>query len=383
MEKRKSKRKSPKKKKSLQKKTISENTLDSSRTIDSPSRFLTLLICLVLILAASAVYWHVTRHDFVFLDDDLYVYENRHVQNGLTSDSMIWAFTATDSANWHPLTWLSHMLDFQLYGLNPEGHHLTNVFFHLVNTLLLFLVLKWMTGGLWRSGLVAALFALHPLHVESVAWVSERKDVLSTLFWMLTLWAYFRYVQRPTAKRYLLILLPFALGLMAKPMLVTLPCVLLLLDYWPLERIQLGQASISGTAPGVPAINAHTPKRQAFRLLVEKTLLCHLGRPKSWGSRGDFGGLSFQHTYRQRCACLCELYNQDDLASESGSLLPSSEARFAHVAGCGSWLIVVAHVHCGNPSMAALSISSSRMVLVPWDSGTGHWPGAGGRTGHG
>jgi tetratricopeptide (TPR) repeat protein len=271
VEKRRSKKRSPRKKKSLQTKTISKNTLDSSRTIHFRGHFLTVLVCLVLILATSAVYWHVTGHDFVLIDDDGYVYENRHVQNGLTSGSMIWAFNATDMANWHPLTWLSHMLDFQLYGLNPKGHHLTSVFIHLVNTLLLFLVLKWMTGGLWRSGFVAAFFALHPLHVESVAWVAERKDVLSTLFWMLTIWAYLGYVKRPGVKRYLLILLPFALGLMAKPMLVTLPCVLLLLDYWPLERIQLGQTCICGTAPGVPAINVHTPTRQAFRLLAEKT----------------------------------------------------------------------------------------------------------------
>jgi tetratricopeptide (TPR) repeat protein len=230
-----------------------------------------LLVSLFLVLATLTVYWQVVNHEFVNLDDDKYIIENSHVRQGLSRESVIWAFTATEAANWHPLTWLSHMLDCQLYGLNPKGHHLTNEFFHLVNTLLLFLILKSMTGTLWRSGFVAALFALHPLHVESVAWVAERKDVLSTLFWMLTLWAYLGYVKRPGVKRYLLSLVPFALGLMAKPMLVTLPFVLLLLDYWPLERIQLGQVDISRTAPGPPATNAPTPRRQALLLLVEKT----------------------------------------------------------------------------------------------------------------
>ena len=205
--------------------------LDSSRTSDSRDRFRTLLVCLILVLATFAVYWHVTGHDFVLFDDKLYVYENSHIQNGLTVDSIIWAFTTTHAGFKIPLTWLSLMLDFELYGLDAGGYHLTNLLLHIANVLLLFFILKLMTGGLWRSGFVAALFALHPLHVESVAWVAERKDVLSTLFWMLTLWAYFRYVQRPTVIRYLLILVPFALGLSAKPMLVTLPFVLLLLDY--------------------------------------------------------------------------------------------------------------------------------------------------------
>jgi len=224
-----------------------------------------------LVLATLTVYWQVGNYEFVNLDDDQYIVENSHVQKGLTSESVTWAFTTNHMANWHPLTWLSHMLDFQLYGLNPKGHHLANVVLHLLNTLLLFLVLQRMTGGLWRSGLVAALFALHPLHVESVAWVAERKDVLSTLFWILTLWAYLGYVKRPGVKRYLLTLVPFALGLMAKPMLVTLPFVMLLLDYWPLERIQLGQSFLGHTGQSHPSIIAKKPRTQVFRLLMEKT----------------------------------------------------------------------------------------------------------------
>ena len=181
------------------------------------------LVCLFLIVTTLAVYQQVRNHDFINLDNNLYITENDQVQKGLSRESVVWAFTTTHAANWHPITWLSHMLDFQLYGLNPKGHHLTNVFFHLLNTLLLFFVLQRMTGALWRSGLVAALFALHPLHVESVAWVAERKDVLSTLFWLLTIWAYTWYVERPRLTRYLLTFLTFTLGLMAKPMLITLP----------------------------------------------------------------------------------------------------------------------------------------------------------------
>jgi Flp pilus assembly protein TadD len=226
------------------------------------------LICLILVLTAVTVFWQVRNHEFINLDDSEYVTENRHVQNGLTLNSMIWAFTTTQVANWHPLTWLSHMLDCQLYGLNPKGHHLTNVFLHLLNTLLLFFILQRMTGALWRSGFVAALFALHPLHVESVAWVAERKDVLSTLFWLLTMWGYIWYVERPRLTRYLLTLLAFTLGLMTKPMLVTMPCVLLLLDYWPLKRFQLRQ-------PGgdTPATTGTFEEQGApfLRLLLEKT----------------------------------------------------------------------------------------------------------------
>jgi Flp pilus assembly protein TadD len=233
-------------------------------------QFSILLLCLLLVAAVLAVYWQVWSYDFINLDDPLYVTNNRNVQAGLSRESVVWAFTTTHAANWHPLTWLSHMLDCQLYGLNPKGHHLANVFFHLLNTLLLFLVLQRMTGTLWRSGLVAALFALHPLHVESVAWVAERKDVLSTFFWMLTIWAYSRYVDRPKLARYLLTLLAFTLGLMAKPMLVTLPFVLLLLDYWPLERIQGGQLHTAASAETPLSSRLSKLSLQALRLIWEK-----------------------------------------------------------------------------------------------------------------
>ena len=229
-----------------------------------------LFIGLFLTAATLVVFWQVGNHDFINLDDAVYVTENVHVQRGFSRDSIVWAFTTPHAANYHPLTWLSHMLDVELFGLNPRGHHLTNVFFHLLNTLLLFLALQRMTGALWRSGFVAALFALHPLHVESVAWVAERKDVLSTLFWMLTLWAYIRYVERPKPIRYLLTLLAFALGLMAKPMLVTLPFVLLLLDYWPLGRIHGGQLPALDNGRSQLSPRSQKLERQIFRLLWEK-----------------------------------------------------------------------------------------------------------------
>jgi hypothetical protein len=227
-------------------------------------------IGLFLIVATLLVFGQVRNHDFTNWDDPLYVTENPHVQAGLSPKNLVWAFTTTHASNWHPLVWLSLMLDSELYGLNPGGYHLTNLLLHIANTLLLFLVLRRMTGALWRSGFVAALFALHPLHVESVAWVAERKDVLSTFFWMLTIWAYVRYAERPSPHRYLVGLLGFTLGLMAKPMLVTLPFVLLLLDYWPLGRFQHGQVGGAVDPNHSESINSSRRRLPALFLLWEK-----------------------------------------------------------------------------------------------------------------
>ena len=203
-----------------------------------------LIVCLFLALAVWTVFGQTLHHQFVNFDDDTAVYENPVIKQGLGRGSVAWAFTHTVNANWQPLTTLSHMLDCQLYGLHPAGHHLTNILLHAATAILLFFVLTNMTGTFWRCAFVAAVFAIHPLRVESVAWVSERKDVLSGFFFMLTLWAYVRFVrnkalnpQRSTLN-YILALLFFALGLMSKPMLVTGPFVLLLLDYWPLERMR-------------------------------------------------------------------------------------------------------------------------------------------------
>jgi protein O-mannosyl-transferase len=195
-----------------------------------------LLVCLLLLAATLAVYSQVRQYGFVNFDDPYYVVNNSHVQAGLTAGGVAWAFTTFDTANWFPLTWLSHMADYQLFGLDSGWHHLSNVLLHALAALLLFAAWKRMTGARWPSAFVAFLFALHPLHVESVAWISERKDVLSAFFWFLTLWCYARYVERPGTGRYLAVLTAFCCGLMAKPMAVTLPFVLLLLDIWPLRR---------------------------------------------------------------------------------------------------------------------------------------------------
>ncbi len=201
-------------------------------------------------------------HGFVNLDDNQYVYDNEQVTDGLTWHGVVWAFTSSHSANWHPLTWLSHMLDCQLFHKGAGGHHATSVLLHAAAAVLLLLALLKMTGRLWPSAWVAAVFALHPLRVESVAWVAERKDVLSGVFFMLTLWAYAAYARRPPSWwRYAVVLILFALGLMAKPMLVTLPFVLLLLDYWPLQRL----------APAGPQhVGARAVNEKVSWLLLEK-----------------------------------------------------------------------------------------------------------------
>ncbi len=201
-----------------------------------------LLAGLILASMTLFLYWPVQSFDFVNIDDPLYVVENPHIQRGLSPDGLRWAFGTLYSGSWHPLTWLSHMLDWEIYRSNAGRHHWTNVQIHLAGVLLLFWVLKAMTGMLWGSALAAALFAIHPLHVESVAWVSERKDVLSGLLWFSTMGTYAWYVKSPGWGRYALVVLSFMLGLMTKPMLVTLPLVLLLLDGWPLAR---GSAAVT------------------------------------------------------------------------------------------------------------------------------------------
>ncbi len=195
-------------------------------------------ICAGLALLTIAVYGQVFRFEFVHFDDSAYVTGNPQVQAGLSWTGIVWAFTTDHACNWHPLTWLSLMTDVQLFGVNAGGHHIVNALFHLANTLLLFLVLRAMTRADWPSAFVAAMFAVHPLHAESVAWVSERKDVLSTFFWLLAMAAYARYVRRPGVARYAVVASMLAVGLLAKPMLVTLPAVLLLMDYWPLRRME-------------------------------------------------------------------------------------------------------------------------------------------------
>jgi Tfp pilus assembly protein PilF len=225
------------------------------------------LIYLVLALVTMALFLPSVKHDFVNYDDQGYVTQNLHVQSGLTWDGVVWAFKSGEDSNWHPLTWLSLMLDYQIFGLKPGGYHFANVLLHTANTLLVFGVLLRMTGAVWRSAIVAALFGWHPMHVESVAWVAERKDVLCAFFWLLTMWAYTAYVKKPGTKNYLLSLLCFTLALLSKPMAVTLPFVLLLLDYWPLQRISNFKFQISNDTGDA----ARAQKGISFmRLLREK-----------------------------------------------------------------------------------------------------------------
>jgi protein O-mannosyl-transferase len=223
------------------------------------------ILCLLLVVATLAVYNPVNRHPFVNYDDDRYVTENPHVHNGLSPDTVAWAFTATEQGNWHPLTWLSHALDYQLFHQNPTGHHFTSLLIHAANAVLLFLFLIYATRRVGPSLFVAALFALHPMNVESVAWVAERKNVLCTFFFFAALAAYCWYARKPDWRRYLAFAGLFALGLMSKPMVITLPFVLLLLDYWPLGRIQGGP---TGALP--------IPQTPLSNLLVEKLPLLAL-----------------------------------------------------------------------------------------------------------
>ncbi len=225
-------------------------------------RWIAVWICVGLASLTWGVFSQTLSYDFVNYDDPTYVYQNSRIISGFTLPNVVWAFTHVHAQNWHPLTTITHMLDCQFHGLKAGWHHFTNVLLHIIAVVLLFLALQRMTDELWRSAFVAAVFAVHPLHVESVAWVAERKDVLSAVFFMLTLLAYFRYARAPSTGRYVIVALSFALGLLSKPMLVTLPFVLVLLDYWPLGRMNSKQSSAT---------------RQLLQAIIEKIpliLLC-------------------------------------------------------------------------------------------------------------
>lgn len=260
------------------------------------------LICLGLALATAGLYWPVTHHDFINVDDPRFVTENQHVLAGVTWPGICWAFQSVYTEAWQPVTWFSHMLDCQMYGVKAGGHHFTSLLFHVANTLLLFLWLNQLTKAIGRSAFVAALFAWHPLHVESVAWVCERKDVLGALFWLLALLAYTRYVRKPRVSAYLLVLILFALGLMSKPTVITLPCVLLLLDFWPFNRlgVKFMPGAKGNDAPGTASFIGRASLRKAVLLIGEKLpfFLLALGisavaifAQKAGGSLASIGGL--------------------------------------------------------------------------------------------
>ena len=219
-----------------------------------------LIVYLVLAVVTLAVFLQVNNYDFINFDDMLYVTRNHAIQYGITLNGFLWAFSTRYVDLWNPLVWLSFMFDYQLHGLNPGGYHLTNVILHVMSVLLLFWLFNRMTGAIWKSAFVAALFALHPLHVESVAWIAERKDVLSAFFWMLTLCLYVYYTEKPVIKRYLLVLLSFVCALMSKPIVVTLPLIMILMDYWPLNRLQ--SRKIVTSMPEVVSVSANEGKKK-------------------------------------------------------------------------------------------------------------------------
>ena len=219
-----------------------------------------LIVYIVLAVVTLAVFWQVNQYDFISYDDNVYVTQNSHIKSGITLEGFLWAFSTRYADIWNPLVWLSFMSDYQLYGLSAGGYHLTNVILHLMSTLLLFWLFHRMTRAIWRSAFVAVLFAIHPLHVESVAWVSERKDVLSGFFWMLTLCLYVYYTEKPVLRRYLLALFCFSCALMSKPMVITLPIVLILLDYWPLDRLQSRKILI--TMPEITPVSTNKGKKK-------------------------------------------------------------------------------------------------------------------------
>jgi Flp pilus assembly protein TadD len=246
-------------------KMASQPKLASAPVTSSSHR--NLILCLLLVTCTLVIYNSVNQNGFVNYDDDVYVTANRHVQAGLHWSTIRWAFTTFDAANWHPLTWISHAFDYQLFKLNPAGHHYTNVLLHSANVVLLFLLLVEATQRTWPSLIATAIFAVHPLNVESVAWAAERKNVLSMLFLLLALWAYQRYASKPSIARYGAVFSLFACGLMAKPQVITLPFLLLLWDYWPLQRLQFGSRQ-SG------AVGNHT--RSLGWLILEKVPLLAL-----------------------------------------------------------------------------------------------------------
>ncbi len=253
---------------------------------------LTVFVCLVLALGTALLYWPSASFDFIHFDDPEYVVSNPHLKGGLSWRGLGWCFQAGYAGNWHPLTWMSHMLDCQCFGLKPGGPHAVNFLLHAANSVLLFLLLQRMTAALWRSAMVAALFAWHPLHVESVAWIAERKDVLSTLFWLLTIWAYCNYVKNHGVARYFLALLLFILGLMAKPMVVTLPFVLLLLDWWPLGRFHSKPASPKLAGDAIKSPQHILLEKLPFMLLAAGSCVLTVVAQRRGRAIASFEGLS-------------------------------------------------------------------------------------------
>ncbi|MGB3399547.1 MAG: tetratricopeptide repeat protein [Candidatus Deferrimicrobiaceae bacterium] len=319
------------------------------------------LVACLLVAATLVVYGQIGRHGFLHYDDDQYVTENPVVRSGLTVQGVAWALTTTHFSYWHPLTWISHMTDVEVFGLDARAHHFVSLSFHAANAVLLFMILFRMTGALWQSGFVAALFALHPLHVESVAWLAERKDLLSTFFWLLAIGAYLRYVRRPGVAQYLVVLLLFMLGLMAKPMVVTLPVTLLLLDYWPLQRL-----SRDASPPDSPG-NELSARRSGPHILGEKipfvllSVACGVITLLSPGVQGASSSLE---------RLPLNIRGANALVAAAGylgkTIWPSSLAVYYphHEGALASWKIAGAAALVGGITILVLRMARRRPYLV-------------------
>jgi tetratricopeptide (TPR) repeat protein len=385
-------------------------------------------VLLLLVALTLGAFWRVSLCDFVNYDDNDYVTANPVVQKGLTVKGLAWAFGQLhgEKTYWHPLTWFSHMLDCQLFGLKAGAHHVINLFLHTLNVALLFLVLKRMTGWLWRGALVAAFWAVHPLQVDTVAWISERKNLLSTLFWLLSMGAYVRYAEKPKVSRYLLVLLGMALGLMCKPVLVTLPCALLLLDVWPLRRfrfarslgIERGTGNAERGMGGPPSSACRIPISSFGRLITEKLLLLALAGVSSWitvhsheglnitqASTGLPLGLRFANAFVSYLRYLKKVFWPDDLAvlyphpgMWPGDTVLGSVLLLLLITGlvlwgtrCAPYLLVgwLWFIGVLVPSIGILQIGTQAMadrfvyqpligllILIVWAAAdwAGHWP---------
>jgi protein O-mannosyl-transferase len=329
-------------------------------------------LSLVLLVATVALYYPVIHHPFTNVDDQGYVYENLHVQDGLTWNTFTWAMRTFDDSNWHPLTWFSHALDCQLFGIDPAGHHAMNMAWHAVDAVLLFWILLLATGFVGRSFMVAALFAVHPINVESVAWMAERKTILSTFFFLLALGAYRWYARRPDNARYFTVAALFVLGLMAKPQIITLPFVFLLWDYWPLRRMFADSPSSSGDeTPG-----AAFPSRTFHELIREKVplfVIClasalitmkaqHVGRPGEWPYSG---WIRIGNAIVAYVRYLGKALWPSNLAIMY--LHPGNNLGFWKVATAALLLLLIA-----GAAWKTISLSSGRMVLVLRDAGPNH-----------
>jgi len=322
-----------------------------------------LFICFVLTLVTAGIYFPVHRYDFVKYDDADYVVDNVHVRAGLTFNSAKWAFSTGHSGNWHPLTWLSHMIDIQLFGLNAGAHHTINVLFHIANALLLFLLLDRMTRELWPSAIVAALFAWHPLHVESVAWIAERKDVLSTFLALLSLGAYARYTESNRQKHPLLSLLCFAAGLTAKPMLVTLPFIFVLLDYWPLKR-------------GSHQFRRLVIEKVPFFLFTAVSSIVTFAAQRNAGAVAPLESVPLRYRLGNALLAYTRYLQKTFLACETGRHLSDFE-RVLVVANCSRPGAVSRNLDCRCLFVALPGLAFCRLVLVYRHAGPHDWPRSG------